>query len=171
MLSVMQASMRSSMSLSASSILVCPDVGAKGYLTQIAAACMACEVFPANQRSQILAPVNAMAAPATFISWLHQQPQSQDVQKCTEVLQQGPIKLTQHLLSGYVLVKLSSAHNSGSKNSMHGLISCSNSAKLLLAMHSATSVSQDGDEPAFGPGAADDAPFYVDEAGESAFGR
>ena len=81
---------------------VVADIHKSGYLLQIAAAQKACEQFPTNQTSQILAPFDSMAAPASFIVWLQQQPKSSVVQQCLDALQQSPINLTRHLLSRYV---------------------------------------------------------------------
>ena len=82
-------------------ITACADASEKGFLLRLAAVQKACnDTFPENQQSQLLAPFDSMAAPASFIAWLNQQPRSKTVQQCLDALQQSPIKLTQHLLSG-----------------------------------------------------------------------
>ena len=82
-------------------IIAYADASERGFLLRLAAAQNACDGrFPESQKSQLLAPFDSMAAPASFIAWLSQQPMSETVQQCQDALQQSPIKLTQHLLSG-----------------------------------------------------------------------
>lgn len=77
----------------------CADAGERGYLLRIAAAQKALDGSFEIPKSQLLAPFDSMAAPASFIAWLKQQPNSGIVQQCLDALQQSPTKLTQHLLS------------------------------------------------------------------------
>lgn len=81
-------------------ISACADVSERVFLLRTAAAQKACDSFPESHKSQLLAPFASMAAPASFIAWLKQQPRSETVQQCLDALQQSPIRLTQHLLSG-----------------------------------------------------------------------
>ena len=81
-------------------ITACADADERGFLLRIAAAQKACDSFPESQKSQLLAPFDSMAAPASFIAWLKQQPKSETVQQFLDALHQSPINLTQHLLSG-----------------------------------------------------------------------
>lgn len=118
------------------------------FLLRIAATQKARSVLPASQRSG-LAEFDSKPAPASFIAWLQKQPRSQAVTQCLNALEQSPLHLTQHLLA-------------------------SNKVNVLLALSdSANAVTPQPDEAAAqtSPLASDEGLFYVDEAGDSAFGR
>ena len=152
------------------------------YLLTVSAVKKAISSFPHAQHD-IADTLTSISAPASLLTWLQHQPSDVVTKGCRAAACKGSLALTMHLLDRLAccMNQRSELFNvfacfcalSYSEKVAMAMVLCSCSVDMdaLTALRQSFAASTEASQEGEGVQAADEMLFYVDEAGESAFGK